>query len=228
MDPRVNSLYSKWLFFCTNDNKQLRSLPVLLLLVQGDIQALEDLTYEKRRQFLAKYSYPPDLPTICFHTEASRSPGWVATMSHIAHADLPWLSGGTSRSSEEPVAGIKLPVAVPLAAVMAMFALHLEIRYSEKSDGLVMRKDAEVPGSIVVKPEKKLDHGWMVYSPARKDPLEPDAAQMCEAVLALLLNHDKWNRPGTRVTPEAAAVLNDAKASATARLEKSFSFSTKS
>jgi hypothetical protein len=186
------------------------------------------LTYEKRRQFLAKYSYPPDLPTICFHTEASRSPGWLATMSHIAHADLPWLSGGTSRSSEEPVAGIKLPVAVPLAAVMAMFALHLEIRYSEKSDGLVTRKDAEVPGSIVVKPEKKLDHGWMVYSPARKDPLEPDAAQMCEAVLTLLLNHDKWNRPGTRITPEAAAVLNDAKASATARLEKSFSFSTKS
>lgn len=169
-------------------------------MLQGDIQALEDLTYEKRRQFLAKYTYPIDLPTICFHTEASRSPGWVATMSHIAQVDS--------------VASVKLPVAVPLAAAMAICALHLEIRYGEKSDGLVTRKDAEVPGSIVVRPEKKLDHGWMVYSPARKDPLEPDAAQMCEALITVLLNHDKWKRPQTLVTPQAEAAVSDAQENA--------------
>ena len=165
-------------------------------MVQGDLQALEDLTYEKRRQFLAKYTYPPDLPTICFHTEASRAPGWVATMSHIAHADV--------------ISSVTLPVAFPLAAAMAICALHLEIRYGEKSDGLVTRKDAEVPGSIVVRPEKKLDHGWMVYSPVSKDPLEPDAAQMCEALVTLLLNHDKWKRPHTPVTPQAQATVSDA------------------
>lgn len=165
-------------------------------MLQGDLQALEDLTYEKRREFLAKYTYPPDLPTICFHTEASRSPGWVATMSHIAHADL--------------AASVKLPVAVPLAAAMAICALHVEIRYGEKSDGLVTRRDAEVPGSIVVRPEKKLDHGWMVYTPVSKDRLEPDAAQMCEALITLLLNHDKWRRPQTSVTPEAEAAVSDA------------------
>ncbi|KAG0616118.1 hypothetical protein M758_5G091700 [Ceratodon purpureus] len=164
--------------------------------LKGDLQALLDLTYEKRREFLAKYTYPSDLPTICFHTEASRAPGWVATMSHIAHADV--------------VANMKLPVAFPLAAAMAICALHLEIRYGEKSDGLVTRKDAEVPGSIVVRPEKKLDHGWMVYSPVSRDPLEPDAAQMCEALVTLLLNHDKWKRPQTPVTPQAEAVVSDA------------------
>jgi len=173
--------------------------------LKGDLQALEDLTYEKRRQFLAEYTYPPDLPTICFHTEASRSPGWVATMSHIAHADL--------------AASVKLPVAVPLAAAMAICALHLEIRYGEKSDGLVTRRDAEVPGSIVVRPEKKLDHGWMVYSPVSKDPLEPDAAQMCEALITLLLNHDKWKRPQTSVTPQAEASVNDAQEHAATVLE---------
>lgn len=164
--------------------------------LKGDLQALLDLTYEKRRQFLAKYTYPPDLPTLCFHTEASRAPGWVATMSHIAHADV--------------VASVKLPVAIPLAAAMAICALHLEIRYGEKSDGLVTRKDAEVPGSIVVRPEKKLDHGWMVYSPVSQDPLEPNAAQMCEALVTLLLNHDKWKRPQTPITPQAEATVSDA------------------
>ena len=182
------------------------------MLLQGDIQALEDLTYEKRRQFLAKYTFPSDLPVICFHTEASRSPGWLATMSQIAQADLPWLPGGAS--SEQQVASAKLPVAVPLAAAMAVCALHLELRYGEKSDGLVMRKDAEVPGSIVVRLEKKLDHGWMVYSPARKDPLEPDAAQMCEALLTLVLNHEKWKRHETTVTPQAEASLRDAQGAA--------------
>jgi hypothetical protein len=117
-------------------------------------------------------------------------------MSHIAHADV--------------VASVKLPVAIPLAAAMAICALHLEIRYGEKSDGLVTRNDAEVPGSIVVRPEKKLDHGWMVYSPVSQDPLEPNAAQMCEALVTLLLNHDKWKRPQTPITPQAEATVSDA------------------
>ena len=67
----------------------------------------------------------------------------------------------------------------------------------EKSDGLVCRKDAEVPGSVVVKPEKKLDHAWMVYAPSRREPNEPDAAQMCEALIAVLLSHPQWRRPPT-------------------------------
>jgi hypothetical protein len=95
---------------------------------------------------------------------------------------------------------------------MAICALHLELRYGEKSDGLVTRKDAEVPGSIVVKPDRKLDHAWMVYSPSRKEPNEPDAAQMCEALLTLLLNHERWRRDDITVTPEAEVSLQEAEA----------------
>lgn len=151
---------------------------------------------------------------ICFHTEASRTPRAVSVMSHIAHAPLPWLPGmarsRTDENSDNDTGGAKLHVAVPLAAAMAICALHLELRYKEKSDGLVTRKDAEVPGSIVVKPEKKLDHAWMVYSPSRREPNEPDAAQMCEALIAVLLHHPRWRRGDVAVTPEAQAAIQEA------------------
>jgi hypothetical protein len=90
---------------------------------------------------------------------------------------------------------------------MAICALHPKLRYGEMSDGLVTRKDAEVPGSIVVKPDRKLDHAWMVYSPSRKEPDELDAAQICEALLTLLLNHERWRRDNIIVTPEVEVSL---------------------
>ncbi|KAJ7287928.1 hypothetical protein O6H91_Y314600 [Diphasiastrum complanatum] len=162
------------------DIETRRIMEILICrIIKGDLRALEDLTYDKRREFLAKYSLPETFPVVSFHTEASKAPGVLSTLSHIAHAELPWLS--TPPTSNDFVAGTKLPVVVPLAAAMAVCALHLELRYGEKSDGLVTRKDAEVPGSIAVRPDRKLDHAWMVYS---KDP---DAPQMCEALMTLLL-----------------------------------------
>ncbi len=117
------------------------------------------------------------------HAEASWAPRAVSAMSHIAHAELPWLPGTTGR--EDSSQGTpKLHVAIPLSAAMAICALHLELSYGEKSDG---QKDVKVPGLIIVKPDRKLDHAWMVYSPSRKEPNEPNAAQMCEALLKLLL-----------------------------------------
>ncbi|KAL2530446.1 Alpha/beta-hydrolase superfamily protein [Forsythia ovata] len=47
---------------------------------------------------------------------------------------------------------------------MAACSQLLQIRYGEKSDGLVTCRDAEVPDSVVVRPKRKLDHAWMVYS----------------------------------------------------------------
>lgn len=162
------------------------------------MRSLEDLTYEKRREFLAKNPLPSELLTVSFHTEASRAASVLSTMSHIAHAELPWLPGSSGTStSEEPAAGAKLPVVIPLAAAMALCALHLDLRYGEKSDGLVVRKDAEVPGSLVVRPDKKLDHAWMVYSPSRKDAKDPDSSQMCEALLTLLLEEEAMRKTGT-------------------------------
>ncbi|KAL2490893.1 alpha/beta-Hydrolases superfamily protein [Abeliophyllum distichum] len=49
-----------------------------------------------------------------------------------------------------------LPVVMPLGAAMAACSQLLEIRYGEKSNGLVTCRDAEVPDSVVVRPKCKL------------------------------------------------------------------------
>lgn len=47
--------------------------------------------------------------------------------------------------------------------VMVICVFYFELRYKEKSDGLVIWKDVEVFGLIVVRFEKKFDYVWMVY-----------------------------------------------------------------
>lgn len=168
---------------------------------QGDIRALEDLTYDKRKEFVTKHKLPDDIPLISFHSEASVGPEVLATMYHIAHAELPWLpfpSFGSSEESADAQTGRRVPVVIPVSAVMAICALHLKLRYGEKSDGLVTCRDAEVPGSVVVTPDRKLDHAWMVYSSWKKDSTEPDACEMCEALLTLLveIGNDKGRKGG--------------------------------
>ncbi|KDP28844.1 hypothetical protein JCGZ_14615 [Jatropha curcas] len=149
---------------------------IICKVLKGDMQALEDLTYERRKEFLMKHHLPRELPVVSFHTEAGISPAVLATLSHVSHAELPLVG--------EPA---KLPVVMPLGAAMAACAQLLQIRYGEKSDGLVTCRDAEVPGSIVVRPKRKLDHAWMVYSSLNDDPSEADASQVCEALLTLLV-----------------------------------------
>ncbi|GLU00396.1 hypothetical protein SLE2022_177710 [Rubroshorea leprosula] len=165
------------------DYLNVRKLMEILIckVIKGDLQALEDLTYERRKEFLKKYHLPKELPVVSFHTEAGISPTVLATLSHVAHAELPLMA---PISSGQPT---RLPVVMPLGAVMAACAQLLQIRYGEKSDGLVTCRDAEVPGSIVVRPKRKLDHAWMVYSSLNDDPSQADAAQVCEALLTLLV-----------------------------------------
>uniref|UniRef100_A0A803NSX8 Exostosin GT47 domain-containing protein n=3 Tax=Cannabis sativa TaxID=3483 RepID=A0A803NSX8_CANSA len=177
-------------------DKETRRIMELLIckLIKGDIRALEDLTYEKRKEFIMKYKLPEQVPLISFHTEASTAPGVLATMTQIAHAELPWLpllKFDNEESDSFLRAGRQVPVVMPISAAMALCALHLQLRYGEKSDGLVTRRDAEVPGSVVVKPDRKLDHAWMVYSSSKKNPMEPDACEMCEALLTLLVEIGK-------------------------------------
>lgn len=157
------------------DYVNFRKLTEILIckVLKGDMAALEDLTYEKRKEFLKKFSLPRELPVVSFHTEAKISPAVLATLSRVAHAEL-----GESA---------KLPVVMPLGAAMAACAQLLQLRYGERSDGLVTCRDAEVPGSIVVRPKRKLDHAWMVYSSLNDDPSEADASQVCEALLTLLM-----------------------------------------
>ncbi|CAI9101304.1 OLC1v1038598C1 [Oldenlandia corymbosa var. corymbosa] len=165
------------------DYVNIRRLMEILIckVIKGDMQALEDLTYDKRKEFLRKYHLPKELPVVSFHTEASISPAVLATLSRVAHAELPTF---TPLSAGERAT---LPVVMPLGAVMAANAQLLQIRYGEKSDGLVTCRDAEVPGSVVVRPKRKLDHAWMVYSSLNDDPSEADASQVCEALLTLLV-----------------------------------------
>ncbi|XP_021807100.1 uncharacterized protein LOC110750994 isoform X2 [Prunus avium] len=179
-------------------DKETRRIMELLIckLIKGDIRALEDLTYEKRKEFIMKHKLPYEqIPLVSFHSEASIALDVLATMTHIAHAELPWLplpNFGTQEESDEIVQeGRQLPVVIPLSAAMAVTALHLQLRYGEKSDGLVMCRDAQVPGSVVVAPDRKLDHAWMVYSTRKKNPSDADASEMCEAILTLLVELGK-------------------------------------
>lgn len=141
------------------------------------------------------HKLPECIPLISFHSETSVAPSVLATMSHVAHAELPSLPlpGFGSRGSDVQ-GGRKVPVVIPVSAVLALSALHLQLRYGEKSDGLVTCRDAEVPGSVVVKPGLKLDHAWMVYSSWKKDPTVPDACEMSEALLTLLVELGKKKR----------------------------------
>ncbi|KAB2595218.1 hypothetical protein D8674_030668 [Pyrus ussuriensis x Pyrus communis] len=176
------------------DYVNLRKLMEIVIckVIKGDLQALEDLTYEKRREFIRKHPLPKDLPVVSCHTEAPISPAVLATLSRVAHAELPAaLSAGQAA---------KLPVVMPLGAAMAACAQLLQVRYGKKSDGLVTCCDAEVPGSIVVRPKRKLDHAWMVYSSLSDDPSEADASQVCEALLTLLVEagQNKRHDNGTK------------------------------
>ncbi|GFY80868.1 alpha/beta-Hydrolases superfamily protein [Actinidia rufa] len=138
-------------------DKESRRIMELLIckIIKGDIRALEDLTYERRREFIMKH----DLPRTSLSFPSTPKPAW----------------------------GLESL----LRSVMALCALHLKLRYGEKSDGLVTCRDAEVPGSVVVRPDRKLDHAWMVYSSWKKDPREPNACEMCEALLTLLVELGK-------------------------------------
>ncbi|KAL3616484.1 hypothetical protein CASFOL_039874 [Castilleja foliolosa] len=165
------------------DYVNIRKLMEILIckVIKGDMQALEDLTYEKRKDFLRKHPLPNELPLVSFHTEASISPAVLATLSRVAHAELPMFA---PLSTGQPTT---LPVVIPLGAAMAACAQLLQTRYGEKSDGLVTCRDAEVPGSVVVRPKRKLDHAWMVYSSINDDTMEANASQVCEALLTLLV-----------------------------------------
>lgn len=158
---------------------------IICKIIKGDMRALDDLTYDKRKDFVTKHKLPSDqIPIVSFHSEASIAPGVLYTLSLVAHAELPWIPIPNFLLESED---IKVPIVVPVAAAMAITALHLKLRYGESSDGLVTRRDAEVPGSVVVRPDRKLDHAWMVYSSLRKDDVEADSSEMCEALLTMLV-----------------------------------------
>ncbi|KAM0887337.1 hypothetical protein ACQ4PT_029105 [Festuca glaucescens] len=182
-------------------DKETRRITELIVcrLIKGDMRALEDLTYARRKDFISRHKFPVDeLPIISFHTEASTAPTVLATLSRIAQAELLPLLAPLPRFLSEYVesvfASMKLPLVMPVSAAMAVVALHLRLRYGERSDGLVTRRDAEVPGSVVVRPERRLDHSWLVFSTLRRYRAEADATEVCEALLAMLVEIGRKKR----------------------------------
>ncbi|KAJ0970611.1 hypothetical protein J5N97_018570 [Dioscorea zingiberensis] len=107
-------------------------------ILNGDLRAIEDLTYEKRMEFLRSYPLPREIPVVSFHTET-------------CNIDF------------------------------------LKLRYREKSDGIVTRKDAEAPGSVVVRSRRKLDHAWIIRPCLNEDPREANNSQLIEALFTLLV-----------------------------------------
>ncbi|KAJ8900331.1 hypothetical protein K2173_024971 [Erythroxylum novogranatense] len=187
------------------DYVNVRKLMEIIIskVIKGDIQALEDLTYERRKEFLKKHCLPKELPVVSFHTEAGITPTVLATLSRVAHAELPLVA---PLSAGQPT---RVPVVMPLGAAMAACAQLLQVRYGEKSDGLVTCRDAEVPGSIVVRPKRKLDHAWMVYSSLSDDPSEADASQVCEALLTLLFEVGQEKRHELALKDETVLINVD-------------------
>lgn len=138
------------------DGPYKRALQALVdILLKGDKRCLEDLTYDKRREFLKEHMLPEEIPVVSFHTEADTS-GKPKVMS-------------------------------PSSAALIESARAIETKYGEKSDGLVTRRDAEVPGSVVVRLTRKLDHQWLVVSSSDNGPGDASSEQMCEALLQFVL-----------------------------------------
>lgn len=178
------------------DYVMLRKLMEILVskVLKGDLQALEDLTHERRKEFLSQHPLPPEVPVVSFHTEASITPSVLTALSHVAHVELPVAADSNLA---------RIPVVMPLSAALAACSQLLVARYGEKSDGLVTRKDAEVPGSLAVRPERKLDHAWMVYSSMKEEPGDQaDTSQVCEALLTLLVEVAQKRRHETAMKDE--------------------------
>jgi hypothetical protein len=88
---------------------------------------------------------------------------------------------------------LEVPLEIQLGRQLALMSKHIWTKYpGVESDGLVTRKDAEVPGSVVVKYRGDLAHTLVIpeASPPNHsiDGPEPlDARHVCQACVILLL-----------------------------------------
>lgn len=80
------------------------------------------------------------IPLVSFHSEASIATSVFATMTQIANPGLPQLvlpKFGKKVCDSFVESGRQVLVTIPASAAMAVFTLHLQLRYGEKSGGLV-------------------------------------------------------------------------------------------
>lgn len=138
------------------------------------------MTYKNRHAFMEEYPMPSDVPTLCFH---SNFPPDSQTRFKKYVMKENFLSGR-----------LEVPLEIQLGKQLAMMAKYILSNYpGEESDGLVTRRDAEVPGSVVVKFRGDLAHTLVIpeafppdHSTDGPEPL--NASFVCQACIILLLS----------------------------------------
>jgi hypothetical protein len=124
---------------------------------------------------------PSDVPTLCFHSNFP--PDSITRFKrYVLKQNL--LSGR-----------VVVPLEMQLGKQLALMSRYILGRYpGVESDGLVTRKDAEVPGTIVVKFREELAHTLVIPEvfPAvhKSDEIVPpplNASLVCQACIMVLL-----------------------------------------
>ena len=148
--------------------------------LQGTVDAFKDLTYKNRHAFLEEYPLPRDVPTLCFH---SNFPPDSKTRFKKYVMKENFLNGM-----------LEVPLEMQLGRQLSVTSKYVLSKYpGEESDGLITRKDAEVPGSVVVKYREDLAHTLVIPEKAPPDqstdvgPDHLDARHVCQACVLLLL-----------------------------------------
>ena len=123
---------------------------------------------------------PKDVPTLCFHSNfppdsKTRFKKYVMKENFLTRL-------------------VEIPFEIQLGKQLAIMSNYILSKYpGEESDGLVTRKDAEVPGSVVVKFREDLAHTLVIpesFPPDHNsdDGPEPlNASLACQACVILLL-----------------------------------------
>lgn len=160
----------------------------------GTVDAVKDLTYKNRRAFLDLYPLPPDVPTLCFHSNFP--PDSIQRFKKYMMKES-FLSGR-----------LAVPLEMQLGKQLALMSKYILSRYpGVESDGLVTRMDAEVPGSVVVRFKEDLAHTLVIpevfpdatskshHKGAGGDeepqPVPLNAMFVCQACVMLLLSTRK-------------------------------------
>ncbi|KAM0935561.1 putative GPI inositol-deacylase PGAP1, alpha/Beta hydrolase [Dioscorea sansibarensis] len=183
-NPIASDILRPGLFKHVNAKKEVMEI-VMSGILKGDLRAIEDLTYKNRREFLASNPLPKQLPVVSFHTQTKIDLNTLKKFYEVAKVEFSFTAPAEVKSTgNSNVSGLW-----PLSTGLAVLAGMLERRYGEKSDGLVTRKDAEAPGSLVVRCVRNLDHCWIVLNCSNhdQDGKEANNSQVCEALFTLVI-----------------------------------------
>lgn len=150
--------------------------------MQGTVDAVRDLTYKNRRDFLKEYPMPRDVPILCLHSNFP--PDSKARFKKYMLKEN-FLNGR-----------LEVPLEMQLGKQMAYMSKYILSRYpGAESDGLVTRKDAVVPGSVVVEFKEDLGHTLVIpeviHDSQNSEEVPPpplNASLVCHACVMVLLS----------------------------------------